>query len=47
MFYLSTVHLISGFVAICFSSILFMNVVNNIIFMVLKIMTLVGGFIER
>ena len=32
LFYLSTVHLISGFVALCFSSILFMNVVNNIIF---------------
>ncbi len=47
LFYLSTVHLISGFVALCFSSILFMNVVNNIIFKrkFPKIMTLVGGFI--
>ena len=47
LFYLSTVHLISGFVALCFSSILFMNVVNNIIFKSKfpKIMTLVGGFI--
>ena len=46
-FYLSTVHLISGFVALCFSSILFMNVVNNIVFKrkYPKIMTLVGGFI--
>ena len=46
-FYLSTVHLISGFVALCFSSILFMNVVNNIIFKrkYPKIMTLVGGLI--
>ncbi len=47
LFYLSTVHLISGFVALCFSSILFMNVVNNIIFKgkFPKIITLVGGFI--
>ena len=47
LFYLSTVHLISGFVALCFSSILFMNVVNNIIFKgkFPKTMTLVGGFI--
>ena len=47
LFYLSTVHLISGFVALCFSSILFMNVVNNIILKgkFPKIMTLVGGFI--
>ena len=47
LFYLSTVHLISGFVALCFSSILFMNVVNNIIFKrkFPKIMTLVGGLI--
>ena len=46
-FYLSTVHLISGFVALCFSSILFMNVVNNIVFKRTypKIMTLVGGLI--
>ena len=46
-FYLSTVHLISGFVALCFSSILFMNVVNNIVFKhkYPKIMTLVGGLI--
>jgi len=46
-FYLSTVHLISGFVALCFSSILFMNVVNNIAFKrkYPKIMTLVGGLI--
>ena len=46
-FYLSTVHLISGFVALCFSSILFMNVVNNIVFKSKypKIMTLVGGLI--
>ena len=47
LFYLSTVHLISGFVALCFSSILFLNVVNNIIFKAKfpKIMTLIGGFI--
>ena len=47
LFYLSTVHLISGFVALCFSSILFLNVINNIIFKSKfpKIMTLVGGFI--
>ena len=47
LFYLSTVHLISGFVALCFSSILFLNVINNIIFKgkFPKIMTLVGGFI--
>ncbi len=47
LFYLSTVHLISGFVALCFSSILLMNVVNNIILKgkFPKIMTLVGGFI--
>ena len=32
IFYLSTQYLISGFVALCFSSILFMNVINNIIF---------------
>ena len=46
-FYLSTVHLISGFVALCFSSILFMNVVNNIVFKhkYPKIMTIVGGLI--
>ena len=46
-FYLSTVHLIGGFVALCFSSILFMNVVNNIVFKrkYPKIMTLVGGLI--
>ncbi len=46
-FYLSTVYLISGFVALCFSSILFMNVVNNIVFKrkYPKIMTLVGGLI--
>ena len=46
-FYLSTVHLISGFVALCFSSILFMNVVNNIVFKrkYPKIMTLMGGLI--
>ena len=46
-FYLSTVHLISGFVALCFSSILFMNVVNNVVFKhkYPKIMTLVGGLI--
>ena len=46
-FYLSTVHLISGFGALCFSSILFMNVVNNIVFKhkYPKIMTLVGGLI--
>ena len=47
LFYLSTVHLISGFVALCFSSILFLNVINNIILKgkFPKIMTLVGGFI--
>ena len=47
LFYLSTVYLISGFVALCFSSILFLNVINNIIFKgkFPKIMTLVGGFI--
>ena len=32
IFYLSTQYLISGFVALCFSSILFMNVINNILF---------------
>ena len=47
LFYLSTVHLISGFVALCFSSILFLNVINNIIFKANfpKVMTLVGGLI--
>ena len=46
-FYLSTQYLISGFVALCFSSILFMNVINNIIFKqnYPKIMTLVGGLV--
>ena len=45
IFYLSTQYLISGFVALCFSSILFMNVINNIIFHrnLPNIMTIQGG----
>ena len=47
IFYLSTQHLISGFVALCFSSILFMNVINNIIFHrnLPSVMTILGGTI--
>ena len=47
IFYMSTQYLISGFVALCFSSILFMNVINNIIFhrKSPKIMTIIGGVI--
>ena len=47
IFYLSTQYLISGFVALCFSSILFMNVINNIIFhrSSPNIVTLIGGTI--
>ncbi len=47
IFYLSTQYLISGFVALCFSSILFMNVINNLIFHQKrpKIMTILGGII--
>lgn len=47
LFYLSTQYLISGFVALCFSSILFMNVINNLIFnqKAPKLMTIVGGSI--
>ncbi len=47
IFYLSTQYLISGFVALCFSSILFMNVINNIIFhrRLPSIMTILGGTI--
>ena len=47
IFYLSTQYLISGFVALCFSSILFMNVVNNIIFHrnLPNITTILGGSI--
>ena len=47
IFYLSTQYLISGFVALCFSSILFMNVINNIIFHrnLPNIMTILGGAI--
>ena len=47
IFYLSTQYLISGFVALCFSSILFMNVINNIIFhrSFPSIMTIIGGTI--
>ena len=47
LFYLSTQQLISGFVALCFSSILFMNVINNIIFHrnLPNIMTILGGAI--
>jgi drug/metabolite transporter (DMT)-like permease len=47
IFYLSTQYLISGFVALCFSSILFMNVINNIIFHrnLPSIMTILGGAI--
>ena len=47
IFYLSTQYLISGFVALCFSSILFMNVINNIIFhkSSRNIVTLIGGTI--
>ena len=47
IFYLSTQYLISGFVALCFSSILFMNVINNIIFHKSSpnIVTLIGGTI--
>ena len=47
IFYLSTQYLISGFVALCFSSILFMNVINNIIFHrnFPNIMTILGGAI--
>jgi drug/metabolite transporter (DMT)-like permease len=44
---MSTQSLISGFVALCFSSILFMNVINNIIFHQKppKLMTIIGGII--
>tara|TARA_Y100000996_G_C22533185_1_gene647293 strand:+ start:87 stop:959 length:873 start_codon:yes stop_codon:yes gene_type:complete len=47
IFYLSTQYLISGFVALCFSSILFMNVINNIIFHrhLPSVMTVLGGTI--
>ena len=47
IFYLSTQYLISGFVALCFSSILFMNVINNIIFHqnFPSTMTILGGAI--
>ena len=47
IFYMSTQYLISGFVALCFSSILFMNVINNIIFHQKppKMMTILGGII--
>ena len=47
IFYLSTQYLISGFVALCFSSILFMNVINNIIFHknLPNIKTIIGGTI--
>ena len=47
IFYLSTQYLISGFVALCFSAILFMNVINNIIFHrnLPSIMTILGGAI--
>ena len=47
IFYLSTQYLISGFVALCFSSILFMNVINNIIFhkTLPNIKTILGGAI--
>ena len=47
IFYLSTQYLISGFVALCFSSILFMNVINNIIFHknLPNIKTILGGAI--
>ncbi len=47
IFYLSTQYLISGFVALCFSSILFMNVINNIIFHknLPNIKTIIGGAI--
>ena len=47
IFYLSTQYLISGFVALCFSSILFMNVINNIIFHknLPTIKTILGGAI--
>ena len=47
IFYLSTQYLISGFVALCFSAILFMNVLNNIIFHQSKPkpLTLLGGLI--
>ena len=47
IFYLSTQYLISGFVALCFSSILFMNVINNIIFHknLPNIKTILGGTI--
>ena len=47
IFYMSTQHLISGFVALCFSSILFMNVLNNFIFHRLKpkLLTLLGGLL--
>ena len=47
IFYLSTQYLISGFVALCFSSILFMNIINNIIFHrnLPSIMTILGGAI--
>tara|TARA_B100001063_G_scaffold97345_1_gene90915 strand:+ start:3031 stop:3819 length:789 start_codon:yes stop_codon:yes gene_type:complete len=47
IFYLSTQYLISGFVALCFSSILFMNVLNNIIFHknYPSLITLIGGTI--
>tara|TARA_Y100000768_G_scaffold358256_1_gene313926 strand:+ start:82 stop:861 length:780 start_codon:yes stop_codon:yes gene_type:complete len=47
IFYLSTQYLISGFVALCFSSILFMNVINNIVFhrSLPSIMTILGGAI--
>ena len=47
IFYLSTQYLISGFVALCFSSILFMNVLNNIIFHrnLPNIATILGGSI--
>ena len=47
IFYMSTQYLISGFVALCFSSILFMNVINNIIFhrKSPKLMTIIGGVI--
>ena len=47
IFYLSTQYLISGFVALCFSLILFMNVINNIIFHknLPTIKTILGGAI--
>jgi drug/metabolite transporter (DMT)-like permease len=47
IFYFSNEYLISGFVALCFSSILFMNILNNFIFHRIrpKLITIFGGIL--